>query len=112
MSPKLGTRPYRPRTNGKGERFIRTMLGGWAYGVAIYANSRERCAALTAWLDFYNRRRPHASLSHQPPLQRLEALTRNNLLGPTTSGLPVPVAVRPGDAQLLAIRPHRDGTGR
>jgi len=76
----LRTRPYRPRTNGKAERFIRTMLGGWAYG-AIYATSDERRAALTAWLDFYNRRRPHGSLSHQPPLQRLEALKRNNLLG-------------------------------
>ena len=76
----LRTRPYRPRTNGKAERFIRTMLGGWAYG-AIYATSDERRAALTAWLDFYNRHRPHGSLSHQPPLQRLEALKRNNLLG-------------------------------
>jgi transposase InsO family protein len=76
----LRTRPYRPRTNGKAERFIRTMLGGWAYS-AIYGNSDERRAALTGWLDFYNQRRPHGSLSHQPPLQRLEALTRNNLAG-------------------------------
>jgi transposase InsO family protein len=76
----LRTRPYRPRTNGKAERFIRTMLGGWAYG-AIYGSSDERRAALAGWLDFYNRRRPHGSLSHQPPLQRLEALTRNNLAG-------------------------------
>jgi transposase InsO family protein len=79
----LRTRPYRPRTNGKAERFIRTMLGGWAYG-AIYGTSHERRAALASWLDFYNRRRPHASLSHQPPLQRLEALTRNNLAGSYT----------------------------
>jgi transposase InsO family protein len=76
----LRTRPYRPRTNGKAERFIRTMLGGWAYG-AIYGNSEERRAALAGWLDFYNRRRPHGSLSHQPPLQRLETLKRNNLAG-------------------------------
>ena len=76
----LRTRPYRPRTNGKAERFIRTMLGGWAYG-AIYGTSQERHAALAGWLDFYNRRRPHGSLGHQPPLQRLEALTRNNLAG-------------------------------
>ncbi len=76
----LRTRPYRPRTNGKAERFIRTLLGGWAYG-AIYGTSDERRRALTSWLDFYNRRRPHGSLSHQPPLQRLEALTRNNLAG-------------------------------
>ena len=79
----LRTRPYRPRTNGKAERFIRTMLGGWAYG-AIYGNSAERRRALPGWLDFYNRRRPHGSLSHQPPLQRLEALSRNNLAGSYT----------------------------
>jgi transposase InsO family protein len=76
----LRTQPYRPRTNGKAERFIRTMLAGWAYG-AIYGTSEERRHALTGWLDFYNRRRPHGSLSHQPPLQRLEAIRRNNLAG-------------------------------
>lgn len=76
----LRTRPYRPRTNGKAERFIRTLLSGWAYG-AIYRNSQERQLALPGWLDFYNRRRPHRALDHQPPLQRLEALRRNNLAG-------------------------------
>jgi transposase InsO family protein len=74
----LRTRPYRPQTNGKAERFIRTMLGGWAYG-AIYRNSDERNAALAGWCDFYNRRRPHGALSHKPPLARLNEL--NNLLG-------------------------------
>ena len=44
----LRTRPYRPQTNGKAERFIRTMLAGWAYG-AIYRNSKERTAALDGW---------------------------------------------------------------
>jgi len=48
----LRTRPYRPRTNGKAERFIRTMLGGWAYA-AIYSDSDERRRALAGWLDFY-----------------------------------------------------------
>ena len=66
----LRTRPYRPQTNGKAERFIRTMLGGWAYG-AIYRDSNERNAALAGWLDFYNRRRSHGALSHKPPLARL-----------------------------------------
>ncbi len=74
----LRTRPYRPQTNGKAERFIRTMLGGWAYG-AIYRDSAERNAALAGWLDFYNRRRPHGALSHKPPIARLHEL--NNLLG-------------------------------
>jgi len=72
----LRTRPYRPRTNGKAERFIRTLLAGWAYG-AIYGSSRERTAALDGWLWTYNHRRPHGSLSHQPPIARLTEL--NNL---------------------------------
>jgi transposase InsO family protein len=74
----LRTRPYRPQTNGKAERFIRTMLGGWAYG-AIYRDSTERTAALSGWLDFYNRRRPHGAIGHKPPTARLHE--RNNLLG-------------------------------
>jgi transposase InsO family protein len=74
----LRTRPYRPQTNGKAERFIRTLLGGWAYG-AIYRNSTERTAALAGWIDFYNRRRPHGALSHKPPIARLHEL--NNLTG-------------------------------
>ncbi len=74
----LRTRPYRPQTNGKAERFIRTMLGGWAYG-AIYRNSAERTAALSGWLDFYNWRRPHGSLAHKPPGARLAEL--NNVAG-------------------------------
>jgi transposase InsO family protein len=77
----LRTRPYRPQTNGKAERFIRTMLGGWAYG-AIYRSSDERNAALAGWLDFYNRRRPHGALSHKPPIARLNQL--NNVLGSYT----------------------------
>ena len=71
----LRTRPYRPQTNGKAERFIRTMLGGWAYG-AIYASSTERTAALDGWLWEYNHRRRHQALGRQTPITRL-----NNLLG-------------------------------
>jgi transposase InsO family protein len=73
----LRTRPRRPQTNGKAERFIRTMLDGWAYG-RIYGSSRERKDALTPWLDFYNRHRPHGALGHKPPISRLRG---NNLLG-------------------------------
>ena len=79
----LRTRPYRPQTNGKAERFIRTMLGGWAYG-AIYRDSAERNAALAGWLDFYNLQRPHGALSHRPPITRLHELNGNNLLGSYT----------------------------
>jgi transposase InsO family protein len=74
----LRTRPYRPRTNGKAERFIRTLLAGWAYG-AIYGSSHERAAALDGWLWTYNHRRPHGALSHKPPIARLNEL--NNLAG-------------------------------
>jgi transposase len=77
----LRTRPYRPRTNGKAERFIRTLLSGWAYG-AIYRSSIERGAALFGWLDHYNFRRPHGSLSHKPPAARLAEL--NNVGGSYT----------------------------
>jgi transposase InsO family protein len=70
----LRTRPYRPQTNGKAERFIRTLLAGWAYG-AIYGSSHERTAALDGWLWHYNHRRRHSALGHQPPV------TRTNVLG-------------------------------
>jgi transposase InsO family protein len=74
----LRTRPYRPQTNGKAERFIRTMLGGWAYG-ALYRNSKERTAALDGWIDYYNHHRKHSALGHKPPIARLNE--RTNLLG-------------------------------
>jgi transposase InsO family protein len=77
----LRTRPYRPQTNGKAERFIRTMLGGWAYG-AIYRNSDERTAALEGWLWRYNFRRPHGALGRKPPAARLREL--NKALGSYT----------------------------
>jgi transposase InsO family protein len=70
----LRTRPYRPQTNGKAERFIRTLLNGWAYG-AIYRSSSERTKALDGWLWHYNHRRRHSALGHQPPI------SRTNLLG-------------------------------
>jgi transposase InsO family protein len=70
----LFTRPYRPRTNGKAERFIQTLTHQWAYG-AIYGSSAERTAALPGWLTHYNLTRPHGSLSHKPPGTRLHQLT-------------------------------------
>jgi transposase InsO family protein len=73
----LRTRPYRPQTNGKAERFIRTLVAGWAYG-AIYRSSQERTAALDGWLFYYNHRRRHSALGHQPPV------ARTNLLGSYT----------------------------
>jgi transposase InsO family protein len=71
------TRPYRPQTNGKAERFIRTLINGWAYG-AIYRTSQERTRALDGWLWHYNHQRPHSALGHQPPA------SRTNLLGSYT----------------------------
>ncbi len=69
----IRTRPYRPQTNGKAERFIRTMLAGWAYG-AIYGSSHERTAALDGWLWHYNHRRRHSAIGHQPPINRTNVL--------------------------------------
>jgi len=74
----LRTRPYRPQTNGKAERFIRTLLSGWAYG-ALYRNSTERTAALDGWIHHYNHHRRHSALGHQPPIARLNE--RTNPLG-------------------------------
>jgi Integrase core domain. len=68
------TRPRRPQTNGKAERFIRTLTEKWAHG-AIYGSSAERTAALDGWLWHYNHRRRHSAIGHQPPI------TRTNLLG-------------------------------
>ena len=73
----LRTRPRRPQTNGKAERFVRTLLDGWAYR-RIYGSSQERTAALAAWSDFYNHRRPHGALGRHPPISRIGG---NNLLG-------------------------------
>jgi transposase InsO family protein len=69
----LRTRPSRPQTNGKAERFIRTLLAGWAYG-AVYGSSRERTRALDGWLWHYNHRRRHSALGHQPPINRTNPL--------------------------------------
>jgi len=66
------TRPYRPRTNGKAERFIQTMLREWAY-IRRYDTSDERNLELPHWIDYYNQRRPHGALGHQPPITRLHA---------------------------------------
>jgi transposase InsO family protein len=69
----LRTRPYRPQTNGKAERFIRTLLEGWAYG-AVYGSSAERTQALDGWLSYYNHRRRHSALGRQPPVSRTNVL--------------------------------------
>ena len=76
----LRTQPYRPRTNGKAERFIQTLLREWAYG-RIYGSSAERAGQLAGWLDRYNYRRKHGSLGHRPPAARLNELLGNNLVG-------------------------------
>jgi hypothetical protein len=74
--PELAEDHYRASTLL--ERFIRTMLAGWAHG-AIYGSSRERTAALDGWLYHYNHHRRHTAIGRQPPITRL-----NNLLGTYT----------------------------
>jgi transposase InsO family protein len=66
----LTTEPYRPRTNGKVERFHQTMAREWAYGLT-YRSDRQRNQALPHWLDHYNTRRPHSSLRDRPPISRV-----------------------------------------
>jgi transposase InsO family protein len=66
----LRTRPYRPRTNGKAERFIQTMLREWAYA-ATYQDSTHRSRALQPWVSYYNHHRPHSALGHKTPASRL-----------------------------------------
>jgi len=64
------TRPYTPRTNGKAERFIRTMLREWAYGPA-FPSSAQRTAALERWLHYYNWHRRHRGIGGNAPISRL-----------------------------------------
>ena len=72
----LRIQPYRPRTNGKAERFIQTLLNEWAYE-RLYGSSAERTAALAHFLDRYNFKRPHGSLGHRPPASRLTDVAGN-----------------------------------
>ena len=72
------TRPYRPQTNGKAERFIQTLIREWAYG-RVYSTSEERRRVLPVWLTHYNEHRDHGSLGNQPPITRMPGV--NNLAG-------------------------------
>src|SRR5581483_3776097 len=73
----LRTKPYRPRTNGKVERFIQTLEREWAYGL-VYASSEHRRRALPYWLHHYNRSRPHNSLAGRPPISRVRNVCRQD----------------------------------
>jgi transposase InsO family protein len=66
----LTTQPYRPRTNGKVERFHQTMAREWAYGLT-YRTSGHRAKALPYWIDHYNRTRPHSAIGDRPPISRI-----------------------------------------
>ncbi len=76
----LRTEAYRPQTNGKAERFIRTLVDDWAYA-AVYGSSDERALALPGWLDHYNHHRLHRGIARMTPMQRLRELQANNLAG-------------------------------
>ena len=73
LTPKR-TRPYTPRTNGKAERFIKTLQAEWAYGMA-FQSSEERNSWLPSYLAIYNGRRCHMALAGRTPFQQLCLLT-------------------------------------
>ena len=73
ITPKR-TRPYRPQTNGKIERFHRTLVDGWAFK-KFYNSESARRAALPAWIHQYNHHRPHTAIGRRPPITRLTNLT-------------------------------------
>ena len=73
----IRTRPYTPKTNGKAERFIQTLIREWAYGIA-YQTSRSRNMDLPRWLDWFNTARPHSALNGLSPGQRVNDLLRNH----------------------------------
>jgi transposase InsO family protein len=101
----LRTRPYRPQTNGKAERFIRTLLEGWAYG-AIYRSSQERTRALDGWLWHYNHRRRHSALGHQPPVTEPTCLvhTRSGLSACGAASAASALAAGATAARVRAVR--------
>ena len=67
------TRPYRPQTNGKIERFHRTLVEGWAFK-KFYNSESARLAALPAWIHEYNHHRPHSAIGKRSPITRLDNL--------------------------------------
>lgn len=70
----IRTRPYTPKTNGKAERFIQTLIREWAYGRA-YQDSSQRTKWLPQWIDYYNRHRLHGGIGFQPPIARIEVVS-------------------------------------
>jgi transposase InsO family protein len=74
----LTTEPYRPRTNGKVERFHQTMAREWAYGL-VYSSHHDRAAALPHWLNHYNTQRPHSSLGDRAPISRIHNVRRQDI---------------------------------
>src|SRR4030095_10191907 len=97
--PPLHTQPYRPRTNGKVERFIQTLLRECAYA-RPYRTSNQRAKALARWLRYYNAERPHTALGYQPPLSRIRRSQSRTSLDSTARSR----TAREGTSDKLAIR--------
>ena len=90
------TRPYRPQTNGKAERFNRTLADKWAFA-RLFPTETHRRKALPAWLHEYNHHRPHTAIGKLPPISRLTNLPGQYRLGQEPAGMPgadLPHAVR------------------
>ena len=73
----IRTRPYTPKTNGKAERFIQTLLREWAYAIP-YPSSDARARDLPRWIDWYNQERPHSAIGSRPPVDALNNLMRSH----------------------------------
>jgi transposase InsO family protein len=108
ITPKR-TRPYRPQTNGKIERFHRTLADGWAFK-KLYNSESARRAALPAWLHHYNHHRPHTAIGGSTPITRLINLTDQYRERPQTSAPGTDGAVRRSCASTIAITTRLSGS--
>ena len=106
------TRPYRPQTNGKAERFIQSALREWAYGIP-YNHSSERTAMLERWMHHYNWHRPHQGINGAAPISRLASVPKQPLdASQLASGWSLPAAACADTTGRSPARPAGPTTSR